>query len=128
MAGLNKIENFLIELGVSFEELQSDTFLINDPGKGLVQVVAAFEDPIVMIRANVMPIPPNNHEEFFEALLRLNAEDVLHGAYGLSGKDVVFVDTLEYATMDKEEFEASLDAVGLALSRHYATLSKFRKE
>jgi hypothetical protein len=128
MVGLDKIESYLIELGIAFEELKSNTYLINDPGKSLAQVVVALEDPIVMIRANVMPVPSKRKEEFYEALLRLNAEDVLHGAYGISGKDVVFVDTLEYANMDKEEFEASIDAVGLALSQHYAILSKYRNE
>jgi hypothetical protein len=126
MAGLNKIESYLIELGVSYEEPKPDTYLLNDPENGLAQVVVAYADPIVMIRANVMAVPGSNREEFFRALLELNARDVLHGAYGISGNDVVFLDTLEYSGMDKGELEASLDAVGLALSQHYAILSKYR--
>jgi hypothetical protein len=128
MAGLNKIEGYLIELGISYEELKPDTYLLNDPENGLAQVVVAYDDPIVMIRAKVMSVPDKNREEFFKTLLELNARDVLHGAYGISGQDVVFLDTLEYADMDKGELEASLDAVGLALSQHYAILSKYRTE
>ena len=35
MPGLNKIEDYLISLGVSYEEPQSGTWLVEDPGKGL---------------------------------------------------------------------------------------------
>ena len=51
---------------------------------------------------------------------------MVHGAYGLDGDDIVLIDTLEYATMDKPEFEAALDSIGLALSRHYDVLGAFR--
>jgi hypothetical protein len=36
------------------------------------------------------------------------------------------VDTLEADTLDIEEFEASIDAIGLALAQHYRTLSRYR--
>ncbi|HUX21184.1 MAG TPA: YbjN domain-containing protein, partial [Spirochaetia bacterium] len=83
-------------------------------------------EPLVTIRVIVMPAPEENREEFFETLLRLNATDLIHGAYGLSEESVVLIDTLQYATMDLEEFQASLDAIGLALAQHYPILSKYR--
>ncbi len=82
-----------------------------------------WDDPVVLIRANVTKVPAKGREAFFEELLKLNAA-MLHGAYALDGDSVVVVDTLEYADMDKSEFEASLDAIGIALSEHYPALSR----
>ena len=39
MPGLNKIEDYLISLGVSYEEPQPGTWLVEDPGKGLPGIV-----------------------------------------------------------------------------------------
>lgn len=126
MAGLSKIEEYLIDLGISYEEIGSTTWLVEDAPRGLPKLVVSWADPIVMVRADVMPAPPTGREAFFAELLKLNGEDLVHGAYALDGDEVVIVDTLEYATMDKPEFEASLDAIGFALAEHYPLLSRFK--
>jgi hypothetical protein len=51
---------------------------------------------------------------------------MIHGAYAVDGKNVLIIDTLEADTMDLEEFEASIDAIGLALAQHYRPLSRYR--
>ena len=73
-----------------------------------------------------MDVPAAGREELFEELLRLNATDMVHGAYAMDGKSVIIIDTLEADTMDLEEFEASIDAIGLALAQHYRSLSRYR--
>ena len=125
MPGLNKIENYLMALGVSYEEPRAGTWIVEDPGKGLPGVVVSFAEPVVILTAKAMRVPSKNREAFFFELLKLNYSGLLHGAYAIDGEDVVLVDTLEYGTMDKEEFEASLDAIGFALSEHYPVLSRF---
>ncbi len=128
MAGLNRIEEFLIELRIQYEEIQDGAFLISDKGKGLSNVVIAYEAPVVMIRTKLMEVPQAKREEFYEKLLSLNGTDLIHGAYGLDGKDVIITDTLEYDTMDKAELEASLDSIGLAIAQHYPILSVYRNK
>ena len=123
-----KIDGYLIKLGLSYRELAENTWIINDDEKGLENVVVIAEDPLVIIRVKVMDRPETNREEFYEMLLKLNAEDLIHGAYALEGTNVIVLDTLEGATMDVEEFQASLDAIGMALSQHYQVLSKYRKK
>jgi hypothetical protein len=125
MAGLTKIEDFLLALGVSYEEIGSSTWLIEDAAKGLPRIVVSLADPVVLIRADVTKAPKSGREEFFAELLKLNCDDLLHGAYALDGDEVVIVDTLEYEGMDKSEFQASLDAIGFALAEHYPLLSRF---
>ena len=125
MPGLNKIENYFISLGVSYEEPRANTWIVEDPGKGLPGVVVSLAEPVVILTAKAMRVPSKNREAFFLELLKLNYSGLLHGAYAIDGEDVVLIDTLEYGTMDKEEFEAALDAIGFALSEHYPMLSRY---
>ena len=126
MADTKKLESYMINLDLSYEEVDDTTWLINDSEKGLEQVVVILADPQVIIRVNVMSVPSERREVFFEQLLKLNANDLVHGAYGIEGGNIVLLDTLEYMTMDIEEFQASLDAIGLALAQHYQILSGYR--
>ena len=126
MAGLNKIEEYLIDLGISYEEPQPGTWVVEDPGKGIPKLFISYADPVVIIRAQVMKAPSKDREVFFAQLLKLNYEGLLHGAYALEGEQVVLLDTLEYEDMDKSEFEASLDAVGFSLGEHYPLLSRYQ--
>jgi len=128
MPGLNKIEDYLISLGASYEEPQQGTWFVEDAGKGLPGIVISHADPVVILTAKVMRVPSKEREPFFHELLKLNYSGLLHGAYAIVGDDVVLMDTLEYDTMDKEEFEASLDAIGFALSEHYPLLSRYKDE
>jgi hypothetical protein len=126
MSGLSKIEDFLIDLKIKYDELGDGTYLIQDSSKGLANLVVVHDDPVVVLRTKVMELPKSKREQLFETLLRLNGTDMVHGAYAIEGEDVILADTLEYATLDKEEFEASIDAIGLALSQHYPILSGYR--
>jgi hypothetical protein len=121
-----KLEGYLINLGLTYESIDENTWLINDAEKGLESVFVTAEEPLVVLRVNVMKVPKNNREALFEKLLQLNASDLLHGAYGLEGENIIITDTLLYDTIDFEEFQASLDAIGLALAQHYTILNQFR--
>lgn len=126
MAGLSRVESYLISLEIQYEEISPNAWLVNDQVRGLSQVVITQADPVVALRTKVMEVPKERRQELFETLLRLNATDLLHGAYALDGNDIVLVDNLELDTLDRSELEASLDAVGFALAQHYAVLGKFR--
>jgi Putative bacterial sensory transduction regulator len=125
MPGLNKIEDYLISLGVSYEEPQPGTWVVDDAGKGLSGIAISYAEPVVIVSARAMKVPSANREAFFAELLKLNYSSLLHGAYALDGDEVVLIDTLRYDTMDKEEFEASLDSIGFALSEHFSALSRY---
>jgi hypothetical protein len=120
-----KIEGYLINLGLTFRDLGDQAWMIEDPESGLSNVVVFAQDSLVTIRTKIMNVPSQRREEFFQTLLALNAE-MIHGAYALDDDNVILIDTLELETMDLEEFQASLDATGLALAQHYAVLSEFR--
>jgi len=115
-----------MDLDIAYQEVSPTAFFIEDQSKGLPGITVTLDEPIVLMRAKVMPVPSVKRAELFEKLLRLNGTDMVHGAYGVDGDDIVLIDTLEYSTMDKPEFEAALDSIGLALSRHYGVLGAFR--
>ena len=123
----DKVRSYLVDLGLSFEEIGEKTWLINDEEKGLKNLIVMVSEPVVILRIKVMELPAERRGELFERLLRLNAEDLLHGAYALEGDGVILVDTLELESMDLEELRASLEAIGLALVQHYKTLNPYRQ-
>lgn len=126
MQGLSKVEAYLMDLDISYQEVAPGTFFIEDETRGLPGLAVTIDEPVVFIRTKVMSLPKVKYCELFESLLRLNATDIIHGAYGIDGDDVVLVDTLEYDNMDKNEFEATLDSIGMALSKHYSVLGSYR--
>ena len=122
----NKIEQYLIDLKYSYSEVKPNLWLLDDTEHDLEGIAVIYADPLVIVRVQVMNVPEKNRMEFFAKLLELNACDMIHGAYGLEGDKVVIIDTLEYDTLDYEEFRAVLDAISLALTQHYPVLSVYR--
>ncbi|MDR3114447.1 MAG: YbjN domain-containing protein [Treponema sp.] len=123
---VNKIEPYLIELMVTYKEVGEHLWLLDDEEYGMEGVVIMYADPLVIFRVPVMEAPEDHRLELFTKLLELNASDVVHGAYAVEKDTVILIDTLEYATMDYEEFRATLDAFSLALTQHYPILSPYR--
>jgi hypothetical protein len=124
----NKIEQYLIDTLFSYREVGTNLWLLEDAEHNLEGVAVMYSDPLVIFRAVVMDAPRENRLELFTKLLELNAKDVIHGAYGLEDGKIVLLDTLEYDTMDYQEFRASLEAFSLALTEHYPVLSKYREK
>ena len=122
----NKIEQFLIELKYSYREIKPNLWLLDDANHNLEGIAVMYADPLVIIRVQVMNVPSRKREEFYAKLLELNANEMIHGAYGLEGEKVVIIDTLEYKDLDYSEFRAALDAISLALTQHYPILSVYR--
>lgn len=123
---MEKIESYLINLNLRYEEMGDSTWLIDDTDAGLERVAVAVNDPLVVVRVKVMEMPEQNREEFMLTLLKLNGSDLVHGAYAVVDREVVLIDTLNYETMHLEDFQATLDAISLALPEHYKLLSGFR--
>ena len=126
MISREKLESCLVRLSLTFTPAGSGAWVVRDREKGLENLLVQLADPLVILRIHVMDVPAAGRDALFEELLRLNATDMVHGAYALDGKSVIIIDTLEADTMDLEELEASMDAIGLALAQHYKVLSRYR--
>ena len=128
MTIMEKLENYLLELGMLYEKKAENLWIVSDEAKGLQSLIISLDGPVIALRVTLMAIPDKNRENFYKTLLTLNATDLIHGAYGLDGNNVVWIDTLEGETLDLLELQASLDAVSLALSQHYKKLAEYRNK
>lgn len=122
----SKIEQYLIDLMITYQQVGKNLWLLDDEERSLQGVAVMQAEPLVIVRAEVMDVPKGNLLELYTKLLELNASDVIHGAYAIDKNKIILLDTLQYETMDNEDFRATLDSFSMALTEHYPILSKFR--
>jgi len=121
-----KIESYLLDLSLDYEEQGDGLWLVSGEERGLERLVVMLADPVVIVQIKVMRAPETRQAELYEQLLRLNASDLIFGAYALQDGDVILINTLQAETLDLEELRGTIDGIGLALSQHYELLSRYR--
>ena len=126
MATMEDVEGYLIRMDQPFEELDEGLWVIHDEYDHIDNIVISYADPLVIFRVKLMELPEGDNTELFRLLLQYNTTELLHGAYGLEGSNIVVTDTREAVNMDFNEFQASVDSLALAIAEHYPKLSGFR--
>ncbi len=124
---IKTIEDYILQGNWVAQKLDNATWTINDEFEGIDNLVIYYEDPIIIFRIKLMEIPAQKKEAFFEKLLRLNSESMVHGAYALEGNNVIIVDTLQGENLDFNEFQASIESVYMALANDYKVLTDLIK-
>lgn len=122
------IEAYLHKMELSFEEVDTGMWLINDDLEHINNIVILHYPPVITFRVKLMQAPKEEakRQELFEKLLVLNAEDMPHGAYALEQDNIVCVDTLQSEHLDFNEFQASVEALSFVITSHYSLLSQYR--
>ena len=101
------------------------------PGGALVlDVVVNYTPPVVLLRMKVMSVPADGSRSssLNRRLLELNASDLVHGSYGITGDSIVLTEALELSHLDFEEFLASYESMTLALVTHMRELASFKED
>jgi hypothetical protein len=132
MVNRDDLESFLVRLGAegaSYSEVESGMFVVRPGGTPDAQVVVHLTPPVLLMRMNVMPVPTHadTAAKLSRRLLELNASDLVHGAYGISGNDIILTEALELANLDFSEFLAAYESMTLALASHVRELEPFRE-
>jgi hypothetical protein len=122
MKSAEDIESYLMRMGVGYETIKPGIWLVKIDGSSLVVSIAG---PVVAFRLKVMEMPRAGREELYRTLLSLNTTEMVHGAFGLEGDTIVLVDALELENLDLNEFQAVVDDMSMAVSKHMANLSRF---
>jgi hypothetical protein len=126
MKNAEDIESYLAHMETQYEAVGEGIWVIKEIGPELVLSMA---DSVLVFRMKVMDagsVPAARREQLFRKLLELNAEEMLHGAYGLeSGGAIVVTDALQLQNLDYNEFQATVDDIGMAVRNHYPELSSF---
>lgn len=121
----HKIEGFMMDMNLLFEEIDDGTWRIQDDLTHIDNIVVKVVEPIVLFRVKMMSLPDDNRETFYKTVLELNANDLVHGAYAIENDSLILVDTLQAENLDRNEFQSTIDSIGLALIQHYDTLTAF---
>ena len=127
MISREDLESFLIRTEMDHREIGESMWLV-DPVKDAVEdhpaVVVSLSPPLVIFRSSIGTVPEGDHArlKLYQTLLELNATDLVHGAYGLEGDEVILVDALELQDLDYSEFQASLESLSLAVTSHVQLL------
>lgn len=124
----HEIEDMLYQMPYPFENHLNGLWVLHDEEDQIDNIMVHHESPLLTVRVKVMDVPSENKEAFFEDLLKLNASELVHGAYGIEDESIVITDTIRSENLDLNEIQASIDAVILALTTHYASLAKYRKK
>lgn len=131
MRSREDIEAYLSRSGHPHREVADGTWLVSDPSDDRDHIVVRLTEGLVLFRMKVLAmdrVDPKRKEEFLALLLRLNAEDMIHGAYGLVDGDVLMTATLRLEHLDFSEFSGTLDDFTVALTNHYPQLRDFVAE
>ena len=118
------IESYLLKMGVGHENLGSDIWRLRD--EEVDNLLVTLAGPIVVFRLKIMDIPAARREALYEILLRLNTTELFHCAFGIEGQAIVLTGALAIENLDYNEFQGVIEEMGMAVSKQYPTLSKFR--
>jgi Zn-dependent protease with chaperone function len=116
------VETFLLELGRTYET--SGGTLVLAPHENRPPVAVRVQPPIVEIQMSIGAPPPAADRQLpmFRRLLELNATDLAHAAYALEEGQIVLTSSLSLDNLDKNELEAVLADIDMALLRHLGEL------
>jgi len=121
------IESYLMRSGLSHDAIDDkEMWLVREPAT-TEKIIISLGGPVVIFRAKVLNLSSvKNREGLFEALLRINASDMLQGAYGIAEDAVVLTAALRLENLDYNEFQGVIDDFSLAFTNHYVQLAAFR--
>ncbi|MBO5752450.1 MAG: YbjN domain-containing protein [Proteobacteria bacterium] len=125
MRTIEDVERYLLELDTPYEVLGEGIYRLTDDVEDVDDIIVLCTDPLVIFSVRLMKVPSKNLEAFYRKLLELNASELVAGAYGIDGDDVVITDTLQLENLDFNEFQASIDSLVMAIHNHYPVLREF---
>lgn len=109
MLNRDDIEGFLDRLtteGVDYEEIESGLWVVRPGGNLELDVVVHYSPPVVLLRVKVMNVPADDGKcaDLNRRLLELNANDLVHGAYGITQDSIVLTEALELEPSTMKNF------------------------
>ncbi|MEE8431104.1 MAG: YbjN domain-containing protein [Candidatus Desulfatibia sp.] len=111
-----------MELAIISENIEEELVVVEDEEKGIKNLIIDCEEPILVLEQVIMKVPPSP-TDFFKRLLQMN-RNLVHGAFVIdeNAEIILFRDTLQLENLDRNELEASIQALSLALSEYGSEL------
>jgi Tir chaperone protein (CesT) family len=109
------VEAYLLRMERAFDEASPGTYVVRVGG---VPVALKIDAPLVIARVDIGAIGQKaDRRGLFEHLLRLNAKELVHCAYGLDGETILLSAALELENLDYNELDAVFAELDLALAQ-----------
>ena len=117
-----------MEIPIVSEDQAAELVVVDDEDNGIKNLVIDCEEPILVLEQIIMKVP-HDQGNLFKRLLQMN-RDLVHGAFVLdeNAELVLFRDTLQLKNLDRNELEASIHALGLALAEYSSELLDYAKK
>lgn len=123
------VKEYLNEMGIPIisEDAAEEIVVVTDEDNGVNNMIIDCEDTILILEQVIAEVPADP-KDMFKRLLQMNRE-LVHGAFVLDdeAKIVLFRDTLQLENLDRNELEASIQALGMALAEFSSELISFLK-
>lgn len=129
MVNREDVVNFLHRMDLDFEEVAEGMWTAYpDEQDGGAPLVISHAPPLLVFRLKVLDVPRDQQKcsDLYRALLRANATELVHAAYGLEEDDVILTESLELENLDFNEFQATVDSFQMALATHLDSLAGYR--
>ena len=121
------VKSYLLDMDIPIvsEEPAEELVVVSDEDNGVKNLVIDCEDPLLVMEQVIMEVPPSPGD-LYKRLLQMNRE-LVHGAFVLDeeAKLILFRDTLQLENLDRNELEASIQALGLALAEFSSELISY---
>lgn len=119
------VESYLLALGRTYES-SGGTLVLHAAGQAATPIAIRVQPPIVEVQLSIgaPPIEEARQLALYRRLLELNATDLVHAAYALENGEIVITASLELENLDRNELEAVLADIDMAVLRHIASLSE----
>ena len=116
-----------MEMPIISEDQGEQIVVVDDEENGIKNMVLDCEETILIMEQVIMKVPPQSGD-LFKRLLQMN-RDLVHGAFVLDdrGEIILFRDTLQLENLDRNELEASIHSLSLALAEYSSELLTYAK-
>jgi hypothetical protein len=120
------VERYLLQAELTVDEVEPGMWIAH--AEGGASMVIHYSPPLLVFRVKVMDAPRDSSKctDLYRSLLRLNAGELVHAAYGLEEDDIVLTETLELENLDQNEFQAVIDSIQMAMATHLEQLAPYR--
>lgn len=118
---------FEMEIPVVSEDPAEELVVVDKEEDGIKNLMIDCEEPILVLEQIIMKVP-QVPGDMFKRLLQMN-RDLVHGAFVLNenAELLLFRDTLQLENLDRNELEASIQALSLALAEYSSELLDYAK-
>jgi hypothetical protein len=124
MATHQDIEAYLGASGYAREEVAERTWLLSHPTSA-ERIAVRLEQDLVLFRAKVLDLQRvRDRPGLFQALLELNAAEMLHGAYGIAEGAIVLTAAVSLGALDLLELRNIVEEFNLAMHKHRDLLAR----